>query len=147
MDDVNCDSQYKFMGPHLGVLYAKYDLLDRLRAYKVRPHRTIRRASMRRGRRTTRTQFVRGRDLSAGIAGTLAAVNYLAGLGEQYGRAYEDRFPGSSSRRLHLKTGMTVLREYDHVLSAAILDELETLPGGCLAQDGDGLVPIALRKA
>jgi selenocysteine lyase/cysteine desulfurase len=24
---------------------------------------------------------------------------------------------------------MTVLREYDHVLSAAILDELETLPG------------------
>lgn len=32
-------------------------------------------------------------------------------------------------RRLDLKTGMTVLREYDHVLSAAILDELETLPG------------------
>jgi selenocysteine lyase/cysteine desulfurase len=30
---------------------------------------------------------------------------------------------------LDLKTRMTVLREYDHVLSAAILDELETLPG------------------
>jgi hypothetical protein len=25
------------MGPHIGVLYGKYDLLDRLRAYKVRP--------------------------------------------------------------------------------------------------------------
>jgi selenocysteine lyase/cysteine desulfurase len=34
---VNCDSQYKFYGPHLGVLYGKYDLLDRLHAYKVRP--------------------------------------------------------------------------------------------------------------
>jgi selenocysteine lyase/cysteine desulfurase len=67
--------------------------------------------------------------LSAGIAGTLAAVNYLAGIGRQYGQEYQGRFPGFSGRRLDLKTGMTVLREYDHVLSAAILDELETLPG------------------
>lgn len=42
---------------------------------------------------------------------------------------YEDRYPGFSGRRLHLKTCMTVLREVDHVLSKAILDELETLPG------------------
>ncbi len=28
---------YKFFGPHMGVLYGRYDLLDRLRAYKVRP--------------------------------------------------------------------------------------------------------------
>jgi selenocysteine lyase/cysteine desulfurase len=84
---------------------------------------------MRRGRRTTRTEFVRGRSLSAGIAGTLAAVNFLAGIGQLYGSGYQDRFPGFSGRRLDLKTGMTVLRQYDHVLSAAILDELETLPG------------------
>jgi selenocysteine lyase/cysteine desulfurase len=56
-------------------------------------------------------------------------VNYLAGIGQQYGEEYQERFLGFSGRRLHLKTGMTVLREYDHVLSAAILDELETLPG------------------
>jgi hypothetical protein len=37
MGCVNCASQYKFWGPHLGVLYGRYDLLDRLRAYKVRP--------------------------------------------------------------------------------------------------------------
>jgi selenocysteine lyase/cysteine desulfurase len=36
MGDMDCDSQYKFYGPHIGVLYGKYDLLDRLRAYKVR---------------------------------------------------------------------------------------------------------------
>ena len=67
--------------------------------------------------------------MSAGIAGTLAAVNYLAGIGQQYGEVYRDRFPDFLGRRLDLKTGMTVLREYDHVLSAAILDELETVPG------------------
>jgi selenocysteine lyase/cysteine desulfurase len=59
----------------------------------------------------------------------LAAVDYMAGIGQAYGAAYADRFPGFSGRRLDLKTGMTVLREYDHVLSAAILDELGTLPG------------------
>ena len=34
---MDCAPQGKFYGPHLGVLYWKYDLLDRLRAYKVRP--------------------------------------------------------------------------------------------------------------
>jgi selenocysteine lyase/cysteine desulfurase len=30
-------SAYKFYGPHIGLLYSKYDLLDRMKAYKVRP--------------------------------------------------------------------------------------------------------------
>src|SRR5260370_38891822 len=38
---LDCDflacSPYKFFGPHAGVLYGKYSLLDSLRAYKVRP--------------------------------------------------------------------------------------------------------------
>jgi selenocysteine lyase/cysteine desulfurase len=100
------------------VLYGKYDLLDRLRAYKVRPAPV-----------DPPGKYETGTQNHEGIAGTLAAVNYLAEIGEQYGKGYADRFPGFAGRRLHLKTGMTVLREYDHVLSAAILDELETLPG------------------
>jgi selenocysteine lyase/cysteine desulfurase len=70
-----------------------------------------------------------GRSSSAGIAGTLVAVNYLAEVGQQYSSEYQDRFPGFTGRRLDLKTGLTVIREYDHVLSAAILDELEMLRG------------------
>jgi cysteine desulfurase family protein (TIGR01976 family) len=119
---LDCDflvcSAYKFYGPHLGVLYGKYELLDRLRAYKVRP-----------APGDPPGKYETGTQNHEGIAGTLAAVNYLAGIGQQYGQAYQERFPGFSGRRLNLKTGMTVLREYDHVLSAAILDELETLPG------------------
>jgi cysteine desulfurase family protein (TIGR01976 family) len=119
---LDCDflvcSAYKFYGPHLGVLYGKYELLDRLRAYKVRP-----------APGNPPGKYETGTQNHEGIAGTLAAVNYLAGIGQQYGQAYQERFPGFSGRRLNLKTGMTVLREYDHVLSAAILDELETLPG------------------
>jgi selenocysteine lyase/cysteine desulfurase len=66
--------------------------------------------------------------LSAGIAGTLAAVDYLTGIGEICGRPYAVRLSGLSGRRLLLKMGMTILREYDHVLGVVILDELETLP-------------------
>jgi cysteine desulfurase family protein (TIGR01976 family) len=119
---LGCDllacSAYKFWGPHIGVLYGKYDLLDRLRAYKVRP-----------APGDPPGKYETGTQNHEGIAGTLAAVNYMAGIGQKYGRDYEGRFSGFSGRRLHLKTGMTVLREYDHVLSAAILDALETLPG------------------
>jgi selenocysteine lyase/cysteine desulfurase len=124
MVDVNCASPYKFMGPHMGVLCrtqfvrGKYDLLDRLRAYKVRP-----------APGDPPGKYETGTQNHEGIAGTLAAVNYMAGIGQQYGAEYRDRFPGFSGRRLDLKTGLTVIREYDHVLSAAVQDELETLPG------------------
>jgi cysteine desulfurase family protein (TIGR01976 family) len=119
---LDCDllacSAYKFYGPHVGVLYGKYDLLDRLQAYKVRPAPD-----------TPPDKYETGTQNHEGIAGTLAAVNYLAEIGEEYGREYEAHFSGFTGRRLQLKTGMAVLREYDHVLSAAILGELATVPG------------------
>jgi cysteine desulfurase family protein (TIGR01976 family) len=119
---LGCDflvsSSYKFFGAHLGALYGRYDLLDRLRAYKVRPAPD-----------DPPGKFETGTQNHEGIAGTLAAVEYLASIGERFGASYERYFPALSGRRLHLKTGMSVLRAYDHVLSAAILDELETLPG------------------
>jgi len=118
---LGCDflacSAYKFYGPHIGVLYGRYELLDRLRAYKVRPAPD-----------DPAGKFETGTQNHEGIAGTLAAVNYLAKIGKK-SKSYEDRFPGFSGRRLHLKMGMSVLCAYDHILSAAILDELETVPG------------------
>ncbi len=116
--DLLVSSAYKFYGPHVGVLYGEYDLLDRVQAYKVRPAPD-----------DPPGKFETGTQNHEGIAGTLAAVEYLARIGERFGAPYERYFPALSGRRLHLKTGMSVLRAYDHVLSAAILDEIETLPG------------------
>jgi cysteine desulfurase family protein (TIGR01976 family) len=119
---LGCDllamSAYKFFGPHQGILYGRYELLDRLRAYKVRPATD-----------EPPGKFETGTQNHEGIAGTLAAVNHLAEIGRRYGAAFEERFPGLAGRRLHLKTGMSALRAYDHDLAMAILDELETLPG------------------
>ena len=133
---LGCDllacSAYKFFGPHIGVLYGRYDLLDRLRAYKVRPAKD-----------KPPHKFETGTQNHEGIAGTLAAVDYLAGLGSRYGPsgdAYstgdasplpleEGRGEGVPTRRENLHRAMTLLRDYDHVLSAAILDQLEGIPG------------------
>jgi cysteine desulfurase family protein (TIGR01976 family) len=50
---LGCDflvcSSYKFFGPHMGVLYGRYDLLDRLTAYKVRPKTRPASSSLARG--------------------------------------------------------------------------------------------------
>jgi selenocysteine lyase/cysteine desulfurase len=34
---LHCILQHKSFGPHAGILYGKYDLLDELFSYKVRP--------------------------------------------------------------------------------------------------------------
>lgn len=119
---LGCDllvaSAYKFFGPHVGVLYGRYGLLDRLHAYKVRPAP---------GRPPGK--FETGTQNHEGIAGTLAAIDYLADLGRDFGAAYQDCYPELGGRRLNLRAGMSVVRDYDHRLSAAILDELETIPG------------------
>lgn len=107
---LGCDllacSAYKFFGPHVGVLYGRYDLLDRLRAYKVRP-----------AKNKPPHKFETGTQNHEGIAGALAAVEYLAALGD------------GANRRQRLQHAMAALRDYDHVLSAAILDQLEGIPG------------------
>ncbi|MBN1135951.1 MAG: hypothetical protein JXM73_05170 [Anaerolineae bacterium] len=79
------------------MLYGKYDLLDRLQAYKVQPA-----PGEPPGKDDTGTQN------HEGTAGMLAAVNHLAGIVQAYGADYADRFPAFSGRQLDLKTGMTV---------------------------------------
>jgi len=41
VQQLGCDflvcSAYKFFGPHVGLLYGRYDLLDELTAYRLRP--------------------------------------------------------------------------------------------------------------
>ena len=58
VQELDCDflvsSAYKYYGPHTGILYGKYELLDDLVAYKVRPHRPNRPASGKRAPRALR---------------------------------------------------------------------------------------------
>ncbi len=108
---LDCDflacSVYKFFGPHTGVLYGKYEWLDRLHAYKVRPA-----ADEPPGKWETGTQSYES------LSGVTAAVDYLAGLGGAEG-----------TRRERLARGMAAIKAYEATLSEHFLRGATRVPG------------------
>jgi cysteine desulfurase family protein (TIGR01976 family) len=108
---LDCDflvcSAYKFFGPHEGVLYGKYDLLDRLPAYKVRPA----------GNRPPH-KFETGTQNHEGIAGTLAAVEYLASLSGDKG-----------TRRDRILLSMKQIQNYERGLVSHLINGLQQIKG------------------
>ncbi|MBX7233373.1 MAG: cysteine desulfurase-like protein [Caldilineales bacterium] len=119
---LGCDflacSAYKFYGPHIGILWGRYHLLDALPAYKVRPSHPH-----------PPGKWMTGTQNHEGLAGTTAAVDYLAGLGDAFGQDWAGQFPAFSGRRLSLKLGLSAIAAYERGLFAAMLDGLETIPG------------------
>ncbi len=119
---LNCDflacSVYKFYGPHLGILYGKYELLDRLQAYKIGPAPD-----------NPPDKFETGTQNHEGIAGGRAAVDYLASLGRKYGASFAKDLEGFEGRRLNLKTGLRALREYEMNLFVRLMNGLGHVKG------------------
>ncbi len=120
---LDCDflacSAYKFFGPHTGILYGKYALLDRLTAYKVRP-----------AGNNPPAKFETGTQSFESIAGVLGTLEYLAWVGTTFGTeftaGYQERFSG---RRLALKQGMAAIEAYELGINNALLTSLRSIPG------------------
>lgn len=108
---LDCDflacSVYKFFGPHTGVLYGKYELLDGLNAYKVRPA-----SNEPPGMWETGTQSFES------LCGVTAAVDYLAQVGG-----------GQGTRRERLAQAMGAIKTYEMGLSEYFLREVRRIPG------------------
>ncbi len=119
MDFLVCSS-YKFFGPHAGILYGRYDLLEELKAYKVRP-----------ATNSLPGKFETGTQNHEGIAGILGALEYFEWLGRTFGAEQEEglREGGYQGRRLEFKKALTALRAYEFELSRAMLAVLENVPG------------------
>ena len=89
--DVLFCSPYKFFGPHLGLFYARRDLLERLRAYKVRPA----------PEEPPAHRFETGTLPHEALAGFVAAVEYIESVGweaitaheRELGQLFLDRLP------------------------------------------------------
>jgi len=119
---LDCDflvcSVYKFFGPHVGVLYGKYDLLDSIEAYKTRAAGDL-----------PPDKFETGTQNFEGQAGLIATINFL----ESYGRKHQGDFAGEYSsftgRRRYLKIAMSLLESHEAGLFAWLMDELEKIPG------------------
>ena len=123
VQQLGCDflvcSAYKFFGPHLGVLYGRYELLDQLTAYRVRP-----------APQDPPGKFETGTGNFEHMAGLLGALEYFEWVGEQYGQSYVagclDCYRG---RALRLKQGVAAIQVYEHELGQALLDVLQETPG------------------
>jgi cysteine desulfurase family protein (TIGR01976 family) len=108
---IGCDflacSSYKWFGPHTGVLYGKYGLLEDLTAYKVRPA-----PAHAPGKWETGTQSFES------LAGVTAAADYLAQLGDPVG-----------DRRLQLRQAMGRIKQYEQTISRRFLEGATAVSG------------------
>jgi selenocysteine lyase/cysteine desulfurase len=103
----------------VGVLYGKYDLLDRLTAYKVRPAPS-----------DPPGKFETGTGNFEGMCGVLGALEYIEWVGETYGDEHAEHYSSEyTGRRLHFKQGMAAIRSYEFELSRTLLDILAETTG------------------
>jgi cysteine desulfurase family protein (TIGR01976 family) len=119
---IGCDfllcSAYKFYGPHIGLLWGRYELMSELPAYKVRPAKDV-----------TPHRWETGTPSFETIAGVGAALDYLASIGRDYGAEYQAAFAEFSGNRLHLKTGMAAAAAYERELVTHLIEVLQSFPG------------------
>jgi cysteine desulfurase family protein (TIGR01976 family) len=119
---IDCDflvcSAYKFFGPHVGVVWGRQELLEQLDAYKVRP------ASP-----DVPNKFETGTLNHEGLAGVVAAVDYLARVGRDYGSRLSSALDQYEGRRRDLKKAMESIASYERPLFAYMLSGLTRISG------------------
>ena len=106
-------SPYKFFAPHLGMLYGRRDLLERLTAYRVRPA-----GEALPGKWETGTQN------HEALAGLLGTFSYLERLGAAYGDA-----AGRDDRRGRFRAAMSAIHAHEREMSIAALERLAAVRG------------------
>ena len=108
-------SAYKFFGPHLGILYGKYEHLESFPAYKVRPSSN-----------TAPERWETGTLNHEALAGLSGTITYLSLLGlEQQQTGPLDR----NVQRQNLVVAMEKIMEYERSLSAHLLAGLREIKG------------------
>ena len=106
-------SPYKFFAPHLGMLYGRRDLLERLTAYRVRP-----------AGEALPGKWEVGTQSHESLAGLLGTFRYLERVGSAYGHA-----PDGTGRRDRLRAAMSAIHAHERELSLGVLERLATVPG------------------
>ena len=128
VEEWGCDylvcSAYKFFGPHVGILWGRRDAFETLPAYKVRPAPD-----------GVPGRWMTGTQSHEGIAGTLAAVCYLASLGDPVASAAAgagsmgapDR--GSNGLGAQLDAAFDAIERHESELSVAFLRGAAAIDG------------------
>jgi cysteine desulfurase family protein (TIGR01976 family) len=104
-------SAYKFFGPHQGILWGRRELLEQLEPYKVRP-----------APEELPWSFEPGTQSHEGMAGTAAAGDYFAWIGETMAG-------GAGNRREKLCAALRSLFAYEKQLATRLVSGIQGIPG------------------
>lgn len=111
---LNCDflacSSYKFFGPHLGIVWAREEILTDLYAYKVRPATS-----------DLPWKFETGTPQIELLAGLTATIAYLESLGAPH------------TGRDALRAAFDTASAYERNLTAQLIEGLQSIPGVTIA--------------
>lgn len=114
--DWDCDfltcSDYKFFGPHLGMLWGRRALMEKLEPFKVRPANS-----------DLPSRWMTGTQSHESIVGGNACIDYLAEIGRKTGAGE------NANRRTALVSAFDSIVAYEQVLSEKLIDGLTQIDG------------------
>ena len=117
--DVLICSSYKFFGPHLGVMYVKKELGDKLKSVRVMAGDN---ADMPWKLETGTPAF----ELACGAA---EAVEFIADIGKQHEEFFTAELGGLAGRRRNIVAGMMAIDAYEEPIAKKLRTQLQTVKG------------------
>lgn len=122
VQDIDCDflvcSSYKYFGPHQGTIWGRREIMEKLEPYKVRP-----------ATEEIPGCFETGTQNHEGMAGTAAAINYFAWIGETMAGDYQEQNSHFEGRRKYVHAAMNCLFAYERQLAEHLISGLQQIPG------------------
>jgi len=112
-------SAYKFFGPHIGVMYAKKEVLSKLSPMRVRPQKSY-----------PPDMIETGTLHHEGIAGAAAAVDFVADIGAKFGKeSKKSAESNDDTRRNLIVASLLAFDEYEEGLTQYLIRELSNIDG------------------
>ena len=128
---IGCDfllcSAYKFFGPHVGLMYARREATHALRPVRLSTQEP-----------DPPWVWETGTLNHEGMAGTAAAIDFIADIGQRHAKSLEDRLPGLQGRRRAVVTGMLAGEAYEQPLARRLRGQLAGITGVTLYGPPEG---------
>lgn len=117
--DFMVTSAYKYFGPHMGVMYAKQEALEKLRTLRVLADDNTQPPE----------KFETGTPNFEHICGCAAAVDFIADIGRRHEIYFQEELKGLSGKRKDVVAGMLAIDAYEEPLAKKLRTELAKIPG------------------
>jgi cysteine desulfurase family protein (TIGR01976 family) len=111
-------SSYKLFGTHIGILYAKKDIMEKLKTIKVKEQENW-----------APLKFETGTLNHEGIAGAAEAIEFIASVGDLYLKDFESKLADTKGRRRSVLAGMLAMEAYEKPLTEYLIEELNKIKG------------------